>query len=106
MSIVCRVELILSDEELEGSCNKVVGVDKVEFACTVLETYEDVCLSLLSRIAEVNVVPVNKVLLIRNSLPVVWITVTIQVSIAVSGECHDMVGHLITNEEGECSISQ
>lgn len=78
----------------------MVSVNEMQFSGSASELDEGIGLSQMSRVAEVNIVPTSKILFIRNSLPIVRISISIQISVGVSGKCIDIVSLLITNKEG------
>lgn len=100
LSIVGWVESVLPNIDLKEGGGKVVSVNEMQFSGSASELDEGIGLSQMSRVAEVNIVPTSKILFIRNSLPIVRISISIQISVGVSGKCIDIVSLLITNKEG------
>lgn len=66
----------------------------------------DESLSVNARVAEVNVVPVLEVVLIRNRLPIVGVAVTVQVSVCVSSESENILSVVVTHRHEQVSVAQ
>jgi hypothetical protein len=98
--------LILSNVQVVVGQNEVVHIGEVELSGSVLEMDIGVGSSLSSRVSEVNIVPSSQILFVGNSLPLVFISISVQIAIRIGREGQDIVSFLVTNPEGEGSVTQ
>jgi hypothetical protein len=96
----------LSDVEVEFGSEEMEHI--VELELSVPGTEMDIRVSLVqySAVTEVHVVPLSEIVLVRNGLPVVRVTVVLDIGVWVGGECQDVTGLRTTNPVSESTISQ
>jgi hypothetical protein len=69
--------LVLADREVVVGNNEMVCISEVQLSSSVLEVDVGVGSSLCSGVPEVDIVPSSQVLLVRNSLPLILVSVAI-----------------------------
>lgn len=86
VAVPSRVESILCDVKVEGSCKEVIGVGELHGLLSALELHVTGSLSLFSAVGKEHEVPFTKLVLVRDHLVSVRISRAVEVSVAVGGK--------------------
>ena len=105
-SAVGGVELILSDVEVVFSSKEVEDVSEIDLGLSGSEFDVSVGLVSDSGVSKVDVMPLSQVLLVRDSLPIVTVSSSVQIIIGVGGKGQNVFGLRSSNPVTKDSVSE
>lgn len=104
-STVRGIEFILTNVKYFIRDHKVIDILKFKGDFMGNKFDINICLSFISIVSKVNEMPFSQLIFIRECLPKVGITFSIEFSVSVGSELKCTTDHFTSNEKSQISIS-